>query len=96
MNGTRLDGGEQNDLRLSKGWETVGGLTQSGPLFHRCQDFPSLPKKQKKKDWIYFYPRRSVALGYLFDLMTFLLTLYQFHVSQSLYSSSKDEYLYHR
>ena len=25
----------------------------------------------------------------------YLTTLYQFHVSQSLYSSSKDEYLYH-
>ena len=85
--------------KLSKGRENARLNDANRAVVSPLPRLVMATEKAKRKDWIYFYPRRSVGpsgLEYLFDLMTFLLILYQFHVSQSIRSSSEDEYLYHR
>ena len=69
-------------------------MTQSGPLYRRCQDV-DLPAKMNAT----LLPA-SIYLGLerWVDLVTFLLTflLTCAHAAQKFCESSKNEYLYHR
>ena len=67
------------------------GMTPSGPLYRRCQDFDTLAETQQEAR---FFRVDRLGLERWVDLVTFLST--HVNASPSLCSSSKDEYLYHR